>query len=35
MPVAVLGRLRAKRLVVLAHDLMQRPLLGPTRAIAE
>jgi len=33
--VAMLGRLRAKRLVVLAHNLMQRALLGPTRAIVE
>jgi hypothetical protein len=35
LPIAVLRRLRAKRLVVLAHDLMERVLLGPTRAIAE
>ena len=35
MPIAALRRLGAKRLLVLTHDLMERPLLGMTRSIAE
>lgn len=35
LPVTAPLRLRAERLVVIAHDLMQRPLVGATRAVAE